>query len=60
MKCADLEDEEECLSPTEKEIIQEYRSLYNGRKTCIQETLRYKYIIHFEEMLNRENGVKYT
>lgn len=35
------EDEEDRLSPAEKEIIRVYRSLDNGRKNCIQETLRY-------------------
>ncbi len=35
------EDEEERLSPMEKEIIRTYRSLDDGRKKCIQETLGY-------------------
>lgn len=35
------EDEEERLSPAEKEIIRMYRSLDDGRKKCIQETLGY-------------------
>lgn len=35
------EDEEERLSPGEKEIIRTYRSLDDGRKKYIQETLRY-------------------
>ena len=35
------EDEEERLSSVEKEIIRIYRSLDDGRKKCIQETLGY-------------------
>ncbi len=35
------EDEEERLSPTEREIIRMYRSLDDGRKKCIQETIGY-------------------
>lgn len=35
------EDEEERLSPTEKEIIRMYRSLDDGRKKCIQESIGY-------------------
>ena len=36
-----LKDEKEWLLPTEKEIIQVYRDLDDGRKECIQETLGY-------------------
>ncbi len=35
------EDEEERLSSAEKEIIRAYRSLDEGRRKCIQETLGY-------------------
>ena len=34
-------DEEERLTPTEKEMIWKYRSLDEGRKKCIQDTLMY-------------------
>ena len=36
-----LKDEKEWLLPTEKEIIQVYRDLDDGRKECIPETLGY-------------------
>ncbi len=35
------EDEEDRMTAVEKKIIQTYRSLDNGRKRCIQDTLKY-------------------
>ena len=35
------EDEEERLSPMEKEMIRIYRSLDSGRRKCITDTLKY-------------------
>ncbi len=35
------EDEEERLSPAERELIRTYRSLDDGRKKCIRDTLGY-------------------
>ena len=35
------EDEEEKLSPSEKEMIRSYRNLDAGKKKCIRDTLRY-------------------
>lgn len=34
-------DEDERLSPAEKEMIKAYRNLDDGRKKCIQDTLGY-------------------
>lgn len=35
------EDKDERLTPSEKEMIQIYRSLDNGKKKCIRDTMRY-------------------
>ena len=35
------EDEEERLSPSEKDMIRSYRGLDDGKKKCIRDTLRY-------------------
>jgi DNA-binding Xre family transcriptional regulator len=35
------EDEEERLTPVEKEVIRMYRGLDQGRKKCIRDTLKY-------------------
>ena len=35
------EDEEERLSPSEKDMIRSYRGLNDGKKKCIRDTLRY-------------------
>ena len=46
-----LEDEEERLSPAEKDIVRIYRSLDDGRKKCIRDTLRY---FQSEEMYRKK------
>lgn len=48
-----LADEDESLTPAEKDMILEYRNFDNGRKKCIRETLKY---LSEGSMKRKKNG----